>query len=134
MNGILESSLYVDHIDRSAEFYEEILGFTTLFRNQRICAMNVAGTQVFLLFKKGASRDPSTTTGGVVPGHDGKGILHVAFAVSTRWLEEWKEWLEENQVVIESTVHWGHGGTSLYFRDPDHHVIELATPGTWANY
>ena len=26
------------------------------------------------------------------------------------------------------------GGTSLYFNDPDGNVVELATPGLWANY
>jgi hypothetical protein len=26
------------------------------------------------------------------------------------------------------------GGTSLYFRDPDDHFVELATPGLWSIY
>ncbi|MDQ3753396.1 MAG: glyoxalase, partial [Acidobacteriota bacterium] len=29
---------------------------------------------------------------------------------------------------------WNRGGTSLYFRDPDNHLLELATPGLWAIY
>jgi len=26
------------------------------------------------------------------------------------------------------------GGHSIYFRDPDGHLLELATPGLWAIY
>ncbi len=26
------------------------------------------------------------------------------------------------------------GGTSLYFRDPDGHLLELVTPGIWSIY
>jgi len=28
---------------------------------------------------------------------------------------------------------WG-GGHSIYFRDPDGHLLELATPGLWEVY
>ena len=35
---------------------------------------------------------------------------------------------------IESRVTWERGGTSLYFRDPDHRLVELATPGLWPSY
>jgi len=31
-------------------------------------------------------------------------------------------------------VKWSRGGESLYFRDPDDHLVELATPGIWATY
>ena len=33
-----------------------------------------------------------------------------------------------------SCMQWGGGGKSLYFRDPDRHVLEIATPGTWSIY
>lgn len=31
-------------------------------------------------------------------------------------------------------THMGRGGCSVYFRDPDGHLLELATPGVWINY
>ncbi len=38
------------------------------------------------------------------------------------------EWL-----VVEKKQ-WDRGGTSLYFHDPDGHLLELATPGVWSVY
>ena len=35
---------------------------------------------------------------------------------------------------MESEVTWPQGGRSLYFRDPDGLLVELATPGLWRNY
>lgn len=134
VTGILESSLYVDDLDRSVEFYSRIFGFEPMIKDRRLCAMSVAGRQVFLLFKKGASKEDGHIPGGVIPGHDGNGNLHMAFSVTTDELARWKSWLAEQRVEIESTVQWGRGGTSIYFRDPDRHVIELVTPGTWEIY
>jgi hypothetical protein len=31
-------------------------------------------------------------------------------------------------------VVWPEGSTSIYFRDPDGHLLELVTPGLWPNY
>jgi len=49
-------------------------------------------------------------------------------------LEAWEKHLEENGIAIESKVRWERGGQSLYFRDPDGNLVELATPGLWATY
>jgi catechol 2,3-dioxygenase-like lactoylglutathione lyase family enzyme len=42
--------------------------------------------------------------------------------------------LQARSVEVESRVRQAFGGISLYFRDPDGHSVEVATPGLWANY
>ena len=37
-------------------------------------------------------------------------------------------------VAIEGRNDWERGGRSIYFRDPDGHLLELATPGLWSIY
>jgi catechol 2,3-dioxygenase-like lactoylglutathione lyase family enzyme len=63
-----------------------------------------------------------------------KASSHMALGIECARLEDWRNWLEQNGIAIESTVRWERGGTSLYFRDPDGNLLELATPGIWANY
>lgn len=134
ITGVLETALYVEDLPRAIKFYQTIFHFEILFSDQRACALSVAEKQVLLLFKKGASTKPIQSSGGRIPPHDGAGNLHLAFSINATELENWKNWLEQNGVKIESEVNWQEGGQSLYFRDPDNHAIELATPGTWAIY
>jgi catechol 2,3-dioxygenase-like lactoylglutathione lyase family enzyme len=134
LNGVLETSLYVEDLGRSTAFYRMVFEFEVLMADERFCALNVSDRQVLLLFRRGASTTPSVTAGGAIPPHDGSGHLHLTFAVPADNLEQWEQWLATHGISIESKVTWPRGGTSLYFRDPDSHVIELATPGLWANY
>ena len=134
LNGILETSLYVEDMVASIRFYQEVLQFQQLGSDDRFCALRAAHQQILLLFKKGASKEPMTIDGGTIPPHDGKGQLHLAFAIEEQELESWEEWLEVHRVPVESKVRWGRGGQSLYIRDPDRHLIELVTPGCWAIY
>ena len=126
--GILESSLYVSDVARSARFYRETFGFDVMTEfGERGCAMNAGARQVLLLFKKGASR-------AIQSPHDGDGELHLAFAIAAAELASWETWLGEKGIAIEEKKKWELGGWSLYFRDPDQHLLELATPGTWSVY
>jgi len=134
VTGVLETALYVEDLPRSMEFYQRLFHFEILFSDARACAMSVAGKQVLLLFKKGASLKPHQAWGGVIPAHDGAGNLHMAFSIAAAEFDEWETRLAQNHVAIESKVKWQEGGQSLYFRDPDNHAIELATPGTWTIY
>ena len=127
IHGVVETSLYVDDLPRSVKFYEEVLGFIRMDTDERITAMSVGGRQVLLLCKKGASKDWS------VP-HDAAGEIHVAFSISREQLQDWEWRLTQHGVTIEHRRAWPRGGHSLYFRDPDRHLLELATPGVWSVY
>lgn len=134
LDGILESSLYVADLKTSLSFYTKIFNFETLFSDERLCALNISDKQVLLLFLKGASNAPMTSSGGIIPPHDGAGQSHLAFSIAASELENWKNWLRDHNVEIESEYKWERGATSLYFRDSDRHLLELATPGLWSIY
>lgn len=120
--------MYVDDIERSVRFYEKIFGFHQIADfGPRGCAMQAGNRQVLLLFKKGGSLE-------IESPHDGDGELHLAFAISAGDLAAWETWLAENQIPVEEKRVWDLGGTSLYFRDPDRHLLELGTPGIWSIY
>ena len=125
--AILETSLYVDDVEASAKFYEKIFGFRLISGFGRGCAMAVGERQVLLLFRKRGSLEGSTP-------HDGDGQLHLAFAIRPEELAGWEAWLAENGIAVEDKTSWERGGTSLYFRDPDGHLLEVATPGVWSIY
>jgi catechol 2,3-dioxygenase-like lactoylglutathione lyase family enzyme len=132
--GVLETSLYVDAFERACPFYEQVLGLNSIYRDARLCAYDVGGRCVLLLFLRGGSLEPSHLPGGTVPPHDGRGPIHIAFSVGPDALANWEARLAEAGVAIESRVKWPRGGESIYFRDPDGHVLELATPGLWPGY
>jgi catechol 2,3-dioxygenase-like lactoylglutathione lyase family enzyme len=134
INGVLETALYVDDLDRAQAFYQHILGFSPLYADQRLRAFEVAGRQVLLLFRRGASLETTTLPGGTIPPHDGSGPVHAAFAIAADELSRWEEHLRAHHIAVEGRTEWKRGGRSIYFRDPDGHLLELATPGLWAVY
>jgi len=134
LTGVLETSLYVEDMERSIHFYQDVMQFQKLVSDERFCALQAAQQQVLLLFKKGASTEPMVIDGGTIPPHDASGQTHLAFAISAQELEPWERWLGQHHLVIESKVRWERGGQSIYFRDPDGNLLELVTPGCWAIY
>jgi catechol 2,3-dioxygenase-like lactoylglutathione lyase family enzyme len=126
--GILESSLYVEDVGVSARFYGKIFGFRVISDfGERGCALRAGDRQVLLLFKKGGSLS-------IQSPHDGDGELHLAFAIAASELANWEAWLAENGIPVEEKRAWELGGQSVYFRDPDRHLLEIATPGVWSIY
>ena len=133
VSGILETSLYVEDLDRSCAFYQRLFGFELFMSDSRMCALGVPGEQVLLLFRHGMTDVPAPAPGGVIPPHHGRGALHLCFAIPYGEVAAWETQLANAGIDIESRLHWPRGGTSLYFRDPDGHSLEIATPGLWPN-
>ena len=89
---------------------------------------------MLLIFRRGATLAPVRLPTGTIAPHDGAGPLHIAFAVAAADLPAWRDRLAAHDIAIEATMDWPRGGHSLYFRDPDGHCLELATPGLWPGY
>src|SRR5215471_15766854 len=127
VNGILETSLYVERPTRSVEFYRRVFGFEPIDTDQnvtdqtRLCALRAGDRSVLLLFKKGATADTNAA-----------GAIHVAFGISRSELSAWEAWLSQQGISIELRKTWKYGGEALYFRDPDGHLLEVVTPGVWS--
>jgi catechol 2,3-dioxygenase-like lactoylglutathione lyase family enzyme len=134
LNGVLETALYVDDLDRARRFYQDILRLSPIYEDPRLCAFAVGNRSVLLLFQRGSSRETVHMPGGTIPPHDGSGPLHIAFAISASELPEWEDALGQHGIAIEGRTQWRRGGHSIYFRDPDGHLLELATPGLWTIY
>src|SRR6266853_897707 len=133
-NGVIETCLYSDDLPRSVRFFQEQLGLRLLGSGERLCVFSVADKQVLLIFRSGGTMEPIPTPGGMIPPHEATGQLHLAFAVSKDELNAWEKHLIARGIAIESKGSWPKGGQSIYFRDPDNHLVELATPGIWEVY
>jgi len=134
VGGVLETGIYVEDVERSRAFYEDVFGFAPMLREERICVLDVAPRQALILFKRGGTLDPVPVGEDFIPPHDGGGPQHFAFAIAAADYDVWKQYLLEKGIAVESEVKWPAGGRSLYFRDPDGLLVELATPGLWKNY
>lgn len=123
---LLEAALYAEDLDAAERFYVDVIGLDVVSRFEEAVAF-ASGGSVLLIF------DPRRTAapGRSVPPHGARGRGHIAFAVPTEDLSEWRQRLAQCGVEIESEVTW-RVGRSLYFRDPAGNLVELAPPGLWS--
>ncbi len=134
LNRIVESALYVDDLERAAGFYRDVLGLAPMLQTKVLTAFDIGGVNVLLLFKRGSCLKTQVQANGSIPPHDGSGPLHLCFAIAADELAAWEATLADKGVAVEGRTAWPRGGTSLYFRDPDGHLLELMTPGNWPSY
>lgn len=135
IQGVLETALYVGDLARALAFYREVVGLKPMHGDAvRFQAFDVGPGRVLLLFKRGATLESVPAPLGMIPPHDGAGPQHIAFGIEVGDYNAWRTHLRAHGVAIESETGWDLGGRSIYFRDPDHHLVELATPGIWPNF
>jgi catechol 2,3-dioxygenase-like lactoylglutathione lyase family enzyme len=131
IEGLLETSLYARDLQRTAAFYRDLFRFKALVDSPRLVAFDVGGRNVLLVFRAGSTEDDVVDTRGTIPGHNGGGRPHLALSIAAEDLDAWRKQLCERSVEVVGEYRWPRGGVSLYFRDPDDALVELATPGLW---
>ncbi|RMO88350.1 Glyoxalase/bleomycin resistance protein/dioxygenase [Pseudomonas syringae pv. philadelphi] len=134
LNRIIETALYVEDLATAGRFYQQTPELEVMFESPTLIALNVGGSNTLLLFKRGASLETQYLSGGEIPPHDAQGRIHVCFAIDADQMQPWVDRLAQANVAIEGRTQWPKGGSSIYFRDPDEHLVELLTPGCWAIY
>ena len=129
---ILESALYAENLEETAEFYEKILGLKRMTEAPGRHVFFHAGDGVLLLFR------PSETLSGrppnsrmPVPPHGADGPGHLCFAATAAEIQDWVDRLTKAGVQIEADFEWPQGGRSIYFRDPAENSLEFAEPRIW---
>jgi catechol 2,3-dioxygenase-like lactoylglutathione lyase family enzyme len=129
LHSVLESALAVTDLKRSAAFYQDVLRLHLangeFFAGDRGAAFLV-GPTVLLLFRTEESSKP-----GLIPPHGTTGPGHVAFRVEPDELPLWRTRLQEHGVEIEQEYSFNHQPPSIYFRDPDGNLLELAVASIW---
>jgi catechol 2,3-dioxygenase-like lactoylglutathione lyase family enzyme len=131
-HSVLETSLYISDLDRAVKFYREVLGLRLIedkyFEGGRGAALQVGtGPSVLLLFRADVTRQ-----GGMLLAHGTTGAGHVAFRIEPEEIPAWRERLRAHGIPIEQEFAFGDNPPSIYFRDPDGNVLELAVESIWA--
>jgi catechol 2,3-dioxygenase-like lactoylglutathione lyase family enzyme len=137
LNGLVETALFVEDLPRACEFYKQVLGLSKVKASDTGCMFRVADQRYLLIISRKAAHTPNKTASGdllppvALSQHDGRGPGHIAFGISKDTLDSWRARLANHDVDLLKEISWESGARSLYFRDPDGHMIELATPGIW---
>ena len=127
LTGLHHVTLICADLERTTAFYRDVLGLTLVREGM---SEDDPGTRHFWF------GDPAGTPGTLVTfleypdlpeGTVGRGSTHhLAFGVSSpEELEAWRAWLDRSDVPATEIFDRG-GLRSIYVRDPDGHVLEIA--------
>ncbi len=117
IHGVNHITFSVSDLSRSLAFYESVFQATLLYQDDTTAYLNVGGTWVALNEQRDISRKEIWGS-----------YTHIAFSIAQ---EEWEAWkahlLTCNVSLLPSRKRIEGEGLSLYFRDPDGHLLELHT-------
>jgi len=122
---IKETCLYVKDLQKTYEFYHGKLGLPLINFTEDRHVFFKAGSSVLLCFNPEA-----TAAEDKLPPHFGSGQLHFALEVLPENYQAAREHLQKQGIEIEHEQEWGDL-RSLYFRDPDGHLVEIVMKDIW---
>ncbi len=131
LEGMLETALYADDLDKAEAFYEGVLGLAKITRAANRHVFFRCGPGVLLIFNPHKTTKPPQPQALQVPPHGTTGAGHACFRVSPENLDVVARKLQAAKVEIESEVSWPQGGRSIYFRDPAGNSLECAEARIW---
>ncbi len=126
INCIKENCLYVSNLDCTKSFYHRILQLPLISYVEDRHVFFQAGESVLLCFLPEVTKNEK-----ILPPHHAHGPQHLAFEVPEDEYQRWKERLEKHQIQVTHEQHWRDKLYSMYFRDPDGHILEILPPGIW---
>jgi len=132
ISGILETCLYAEDLEKAKSFYSALPGIEFLAEEQDRHIFFRCGSSMLLIFNpEKTSEEQTEVEGKVIPLHGTQGEGHIAFSINGKELNEWRQFLIDNSISIESEVKWPNGSVSLYFRDPAGNSVELVSATIW---
>ena len=127
---ILESVIYAEDLDAAHDFYAGVLGLRLHSRADGRHVFFHCGASMVLIFNPAATAQCQPDG---IPCHGSRGEEHICWAVDREALGAWRDRLVAADVEIEHEQAWPNGAHSIYFRDPAHNSLEIATPCLWEN-
>jgi catechol 2,3-dioxygenase-like lactoylglutathione lyase family enzyme len=120
--GISHAALTVTDLERSMQWYADVLGWSKVFdgeANDQRFAFGFIGSGVGLALRQHLTSEG----GGFAP--NATGLDHLAFAVGSRAdLESWEKKFDEHGVSYTPTIDEAYGHV-LNFKDPDNIALEV---------
>jgi catechol 2,3-dioxygenase-like lactoylglutathione lyase family enzyme len=124
LNGIDHFALNVKDMNRAEHFYSDLLGFEVVTRTSTKAGLKHieldAGNVFIALFES-----PELDLENAQKTMTDDGYLHFAFAADKDQAPEIIQSLKDNGVRFDGETRNHPGGDSVYFYDPDGHVIEI---------
>jgi catechol 2,3-dioxygenase-like lactoylglutathione lyase family enzyme len=120
LEGIDHVALAISNVERSAQWYIDVLGFERRYEDMwdGIPTFIGKGTTAIALF-------PADSDGRSTSSHRDIRMLHLAFRASRENFLSAQDELKRRGIKFEFQDH--EISHSIYFRDPDGHELEITT-------
>lgn len=125
-NKIKETCLYISDLNIAQNFYQGKLGLPVISKVDHRHIFFRVGKSVLLCFLPEATKQEQE-----LPPHFAYGRQHIAFETSVAEYQAWKEKLRQEGIAITHEQSWKNKLESIYFEDPDGHVLEIIPEGIW---